>query len=82
MFHMYSSLLEPSPQYWSRLTHFRCKKSLKVFDFSLHRLVFATNSTLQFFFFFFEKYYKAHIGTKLAYKTNANPLYYGDSQAL
>lgn len=47
---------------------------MPVFHFSLHRLVFATNSTLQFlFFFFFEKYYKAHIGTKLAYKTLVSP---------
>lgn len=39
---------------------------MPVFHLSLHRLVFATNSTLQISFF--EKYYKAHIGTKLAYK--------------
>jgi len=46
---------------------------MPVFHFSLHRLVFATNSTLQFLFSFFEKYYKAHIGTKLAYKTLVTP---------
>lgn len=46
---------------------------MPVFHFSLHRLVFATNSTLQFLFFFFEKYYKAHIGTKLSYKALVTP---------
>lgn len=45
---------------------------MPVFHLSLHRLVFATNSTLQFLFLF-EKYYKAHIGTKLAYKTKVSP---------
>lgn len=56
---------------------------MPLFDFSLHTLVFATNSTLQFLcFFFFEKYYKAHIGTELAYKTSGTPRCCGDSQEL
>lgn len=35
----------------------------------------------QHFNFFFEKYYTAHIGTKLAYKTSVSPHCCGDSQA-
>lgn len=54
---------------------------MQVSHFSLHRLAFATNSTLQILFFF-EKYYRAHIGTKLAYKTSVTPHYCVDSQEL
>lgn len=37
---------------------------------------------LNFKLSFFEKYYRAHIGTKLAYKTSVTPRYCVDSQEL
>lgn len=69
MYSNYSSYLHNNG---AKITHFRCKKKFPIchfFHFSLHRLVFATT----LFLFFFEKYYKAHIGSKLVYKTSVGP---------
>lgn len=63
VFHVYSSRLEPSPPQWSRITHFKCKKvSNTLFATFLYTYYLLQT---QHFNFFFEKYYKAHTGTKL-----------------
>lgn len=53
---------------------------MPVFHFTQISICYKLNTSISLFFL--EKYYKAHIGTKLAYKPNVTPRCCGDSQAL
>lgn len=73
MFHMYSRLFEPSPPLWSRISHFSCKKSFQYASFPLFFTQISICYKLNTSISLSDKYYLAHIGTELVYKTTVTP---------